>query len=308
VKLIDSLEELGGQVAALYPEKYIYDVGGFPRILGRDLVKNLAEQGLQFGAKVCLGERVTELRRFEDTHVIRLTTAIGREHWSRTVIISAGVGAFAPKKLALAELPRFEGKGVHYFVKERSAFQDKRVVIVGGGDSALDWALTLKDVASHVTLVHRRDQFRGHEATLRKVREETATDMRLFWEVKALHGADRLERLTILNNKTADEVDLPADAIVFSLGFQASLGPMDEWGLKVEKHMLPVSPRMETNVKGVYAAGDVASHPGKLKLIATGFGEIATAVNFAVKYMDPKASVYPGHSSNLDLASRTPSS
>jgi thioredoxin reductase len=306
VKLIDSLEELGGQVAALYPEKYIYDVGGFPKILGRDLVKNLAEQGLQFGAQVCLGERVTGLRRFEDRGVLRLTTHQGREHWSRTVVISAGVGAFAPKKLALPELTRFEGRGIYYFVKERAVFQGLKVLIVGGGDSALDWALTLQGVASEVTLVHRRDQFRGHEGTLRKVQEETSTDIRLFWEVKALHGNERLERATIFNNKTLEEKEIAVDAIVFSLGFQASLGPMDEWGLHVEKNMIPVSVRMETNIPGVYAAGDVASHPGKLKLIATGFGEIATAVNFAMKYLNPKASVHPGHSSSIDLSSRTP--
>jgi ferredoxin/flavodoxin---NADP+ reductase len=304
VKLIDSLEELGGQVAALYPEKYIYDIGGFPKVLGRDLVKNLSEQGLQFGATVCLGERVTGLRRFDEPNLIRLTTALEREHWSRTVVISAGVGAFAPKKLELSELAQYEGKGVYYFVKERRTFENLNVLIVGGGDSALDWALTLHEVAKSVTLVHRRDKFRAHEGTLTRVKDETPTDIKLFWEVKHLHGADRLERVTIFNNKTLEELELPVDAIVFSLGFQASLGPMDEWGLHVEKNMIPVTATMETNIPGVYAAGDVASHAAKLKLIATGFGEIAIAVNFAMRYMDPSAKVYPGHSSNLDLASR----
>jgi ferredoxin/flavodoxin---NADP+ reductase len=305
VKLIDSLEELGGQVAALYPEKYIYDIGGFPKVMGRDLVKNLSEQGLQFGAKVCLGERVTGLRRFDEPNLIRLSTAQGTEHWSRTVIISAGVGAFAPKKLELPELARYEDGGVYYFVKERSTFKDKRVLIVGGGDSALDWALTLHDVASHVTLVHRRDKFRAHEGTLTRVKDETKTDIMLFWEVKSLHGHERLESVTLFNSKTLEERELPVDAIVFSLGFQASLGPMDEWGLRVEKNMIPVTPTMETNVAGVYAAGDVAAHEAKLKLIATGFGEIAIAVNFAMRYLDPSAKVYPGHSSNLDLGART---
>lgn len=304
VKLIDSLEELGGQVAALYPEKYIYDVGGFPKVLGRDLVKNLTEQGLQFGAKVCLGERVTALRHFDQLKLIRLTTEPGHEHWSRTVIVSAGVGAFAPKKLALPELSRFEGRGIYYFVKERRTFQDLRVLIVGGGDSALDWALTLDGVARHVTLAHRRDRFRAHEGTLRRVREETKTDMKLHWEVKALHGGDRLESATIFNNQTREEQTLAVDAIVLSLGFQASLGPMDQWGLHVEKNMLPVNARMETNIPGVYAAGDVASHAAKIKLIATGFGEIATAVNFAMNYLDPDVSVNPGHSSSLDLEPR----
>jgi ferredoxin/flavodoxin---NADP+ reductase len=304
VKLIDSLGELGGQVAALYPEKYIYDVGGFPKILGRDLVRNLTEQGLQFGAKVCLSERVTGLRHFDDKKLIRLRTEPGHEHWSRTVIISAGVGAFAPKKLALPELARFEDRGIYYFVKERKTFEGLRVLIVGGGDSALDWALTLHGVAKSVTLVHRRDRFRAHEGTLRKVREETDTDIQLFHEVKALHGDERLAGATIFDNQTLSEQELAIDAVVLSLGFQASLGPMDEWGLNVEKNMLPVSPRMETNIPGVYAAGDVASHPAKIKLIATGFGEIATAVNFAMNYLDPKTSVNPGHSSSLDLAAR----
>jgi thioredoxin reductase len=306
VKLIDSLEELGGQVAALYPEKYIYDIGGFPKILGRDLVKNLTEQGLQFGATTCLGERVTGLRRFDDANVLRLTTALGHEHWSRAVVISAGVGAFAPKKLEVPELARFEGNGIFYFVKERETFRDRRVLIVGGGDSALDWALTLHGMAKSIALVHRRDQFRAHEGTLTRVKQETDTDIKLFWEVKALHGGDRLERVTIFNNKTLEEETLEIDALVLSLGFQASLGPMDEWGLTVEKNMIPVGATMETNIPGVYAAGDVASHAAKLKLIATGFGEIAIAVNFAMRYLDPTVKVYPGHSSNLDLpAART---
>jgi thioredoxin reductase (NADPH) len=236
--------------------------------------------------------------------MIRLRTELGNEHWSRTVVISAGVGAFAPKKLALPELARFEERGVYYFVKERKTFEGLRVLIVGGGDSALDWALTLHGVAKKVTLVHRRDRFRAHEGTLRRVREETNTEIQLFHEVKALHGGDRLEGATIFDNQTLGEQELPIDAIVLSLGFQASLGPMDEWGLSVEKNMLPVSPRMETNIPGVYAAGDVASHPAKIKLIATGFSEIATAVNFAMKYLDPSASVNPGHSSSLDLAAR----
>jgi thioredoxin reductase (NADPH) len=159
-----------------------------------------------------------------------------------------------------------------------------------------------------LALVHRRDQFRAHEGTLTKVREETQTDIKLFWEVKALHGEERLEAVTIFNNKTLEEQTLPIDAIVFSLGFQASLGPMDEWGLTVEKNMIPVTATMETNIPGVYAAGDVASHPAKLKLIATGFGEIAIAVNFAMRYLDPSVRVHPGHSSSLDLpAARTSS-
>jgi len=190
---------------------------------------------------------------------------------------------------------------VHYFVKERRTFQGLRVLIVGGGDSALDWALTLNDVARHVTLIHRRDRFRAHEGTLRRVREETKADIKLHWEVKGLQGGDRLESATLFNNQTHEEQTLAIDAVVFSLGFQASLGPMDQWGIHVEKNMIPVTPRMETNIPGVYAAGDVASHSAKIKLIATGFGEIATAVNFAMNYLDPSTSVNPGHSSSLDM-------
>jgi len=296
VKIIDSLEELGGQVTALYPEKLIYDIAGFPQIYGKDLVKNLLEQGLQYKPTVCLGEKVVMLKTNPDK-TIQLLTQKGM-HGSRSVLITVGVGAFNPKRIPSANAEQFEGKGLAYFVPDISRYNKKKVVIVGGGDSAVDWALNLLPRAVSVTLVHRRDGFRAHEESVRQLKASRAI-LKLFYEVKELRGADRLESVVIYNNKTKAEETLPADEVLGCLGFEASVGPLAAWGLKLQGNDIPVTTRMETNLPGVYAAGDVAAYPGKVKLIACGFGEAATAVNNAAAYLNPGASVFPGHSSNL---------
>jgi ferredoxin/flavodoxin---NADP+ reductase len=297
-KLIDSLAELGGQLITLYPEKYIYDVAGYPKVLAKDLVKSCIEQGLRFNPAVCLGEKVIELT-YHDDQLIRLRTDRG-EHWSRAIVLAVGIGAFAPKKLELPEIDRLEGHGIYYFVKEKELFAGKRVLIVGGGDSAVDWALMLKDIARRVTLIHRRDQFRAHPQSVEELLS-SPVEVRCFYELKAVHGGDRLEGVTIFHNKTGEESDYKVDALILSLGFQADLGPVKQWGLAIENNAIRVNDRMETNLPGVYAAGDAVTHSGKLKLITTGQGEAAIAVNFASTYINPASKAFPGHSSMMNL-------
>jgi thioredoxin reductase (NADPH) len=297
-KLVDSLAELGGQLITLYPEKYIYDVAGYPKVLAKDLVKSCIEQGLRFNPAVCLGEKVIGLT-YHDDQLIRLQTDKG-EHWSRAVVLAVGIGAFAPKKLELPEIDRLEGRGIYYFVKEKEQFAGKRVLIVGGGDSAVDWALMLKDIARQVTLIHRRDQFRAHPQSVQELLA-SSVEVKCFYELKAVHGGNHLKDVTIFHNKTGEESDYKVDALILSLGFQADLGPVKQWGLAIENNAIKVNDRMETNLPGVYAAGDAVTHPGKLKLITTGQGEAAVAVNFASTYINPDSKAFPGHSSMMNL-------
>jgi thioredoxin reductase len=296
-KIVDSQSDLGGQVTALYPDKYIYDVAGFPKILGKDLIRNQVEQAMQYEPTVVLNERVERLERLADGNY-RLVTNTGQEHFTRVVLITAGIGAFTPKKYNRPELDRYEGKGLHFAVRNREDFRDRRVLVVGGGDSALDWALNLLPLVRELTLIHRRDQFRAHEDSVRKLLASPAK-VKLFYELKALEGADRVERAVIFNNRTKEEEVLEVDAVLAFLGLVSNLGPIREWGLVIEEDSIVVNTKMETNLPGVYAAGDITTYPGKLKLIATGYGEAATAVNNAYTYLNPGAKAFPGHSSTI---------
>ena len=293
-KLIDSLAELGGQLSALYPDKYIYDMAGFPKVMARDLVRDMAEQAMQFAPTICLEEKVTTLTAVEGG--FELGTELGRRHRTRTVLITAGVGAFAPKKLENAEFARWEGKGLHYVIPDLSRFEDRRVLVVGGGDSAVDWALHLEEIAKQVTLIHRREGFRAHEDSVKKLHASSAKVM-VFHELKDIQGGDRIERAVVFDNRTRAETTLEIDELVVNFGFLANLGPIRTWGLTLEKISLVVNQQMETNIPGVMAAGDITTYPGKLKLIVTGAGEAAMAVCTAKMRCDPKASYFPGHSS-----------
>ena len=297
-KIVESLNALGGQVTALYPEKWIYDVAGFPRILGRQLVDNLVEQAMQYQPTVCLGETVESLTPLPDG---TLELKAGRAtHQSRTLLITAGIGAFHPKTFKNPQIDGFAGRGLYYFVRSFQDFKDKRVLIVGGGDSAVDWALGLLGIARSIALIHRRDQFRAHEDSVEKMLR-SSVQVKTFYELRRLEGADHLERAVIFQNTTNAEETLEVDAVIASLGFLSTLGPIQGWGLELEHDSIRVTTRMETNLHGIYAAGDIVTYPGKVKLIATGFGEAATAVNNAAAYINPKASVFPGHSSSHDV-------
>jgi thioredoxin reductase (NADPH) len=297
VRLIDSLDTLGGQLNALYPEKYIYDVAGFPKILAKDLVNNLVEQAMQYSPAVCLGEQVMTIGEVTEGKVYRIGTNKGT-HLARTVLIAGGVGAFHHKTLPLSNADEFHGRGLHYFVKDLSVFHQKRILIVGGGDSAVDWANMLAPVAAKVTLIHRRDQFRAHEDSVRKMHQTTA-QIKTFHELKAIHGSGWIKGAVIFDNRTNAEENLEIDAILVNIGFNNSLGPIKDWGLKIEKSSIVVDSLMQTTRPGIFAAGDIVSYPGKLKLIATGFGEACTAICNAKHHIDPAAKVFPGHSSDM---------
>ena len=297
IKLIDSLEILGGQLTTLYPEKYIYDVAGFPRILAKDLAHNLVEQAMQYRPTLCLGEQVRLLEYDEAGRAFSLATSKGT-HRARTIIISAGVGAFQPKTLPLPNASVYQDKGLYYFVKEVEAFRGRKVLIVGGGDSAVDWANMLAPVAAELTLIHRRDQFRAHEDSVRRMRQTSARIL-TFYELKALGGEGRVASATVFDNRTKAEQTLAVDAVLVNIGFTNSLGPIRHWGLDIEGGQVKVDGMMNTSRPGVFAAGDICTYPGKLKLIATGFGEACVAVNYAKHYLDPSANIFPGHSSNL---------
>lgn len=294
-KIVESLEALGGQVTALYPEKWIYDVAGFPKVLGRVLVDNLAEQAMQYEPTLCLGETVGSLSAQPDG-TIQLTSDRGT-HLTKTVLITAGIGAFHPKTFKNPLIDGFEGRGLYYFVRRFQDFKDKRVLIVGGGDSAVDWALGLLGIARSIALIHRRDQFRAHEDSVHKMLT-SPIQVKTFYELRRLEGTDRVERAVIYQNKTNVDETIDVDAVIASLGFLSTLGPIQGWGLELDHDSIRVNTRMETNLAGVYGAGDIVTYPGKVKLIATGFGEAATAINNAAAYINPKASLFPGHSSS----------
>ncbi|MFO7272687.1 MAG: NAD(P)/FAD-dependent oxidoreductase [Sphaerobacter thermophilus] len=297
-KIVDSLDELGGQLIAVYPEKYIYDVAGFPKILAKDYVAGAVEQGLSTGAVTALGEEVRALERFEDERLIRLVTNKA-EHWTRTVIICAGVGAFEPKRLTAPGVAEFEGRGVHYFVRGLDQFRDKDVVIVGGGDSAVDWALTLEPMARSVTVIHR-SKFRAHEKSVRDLEASSVKLHYPFYEVLEVRGNHHLEEVHFHHTRTGERHVIPAQEMIIAIGFSGRLGPLAEWGLEIERNSIVVDPiTMETNIPGVFGAGDIVTYPAKFKLIATGVAEAVSAVNHAMVYIDPSARLDPGHSTNI---------
>jgi len=292
VALIDALPEPGGQVTAMYPEKVIYDIGGFPSIKGRELVANLVEQAAPFQPEYLLGTRAETLSYVDGKPLLRLSG--GAELLCGAVIITGGLGSFTPRPLPAAE--GFTGDGVVFFVPHLADLAGKDVLIVGGGDSAFDWALALEPLAKSVTLVHRRDRFRAHAATVARV-QDLSVRIVVNAEVAKLHGETAVTHADIAVKGGATET-IPVDTVVAALGFTADLGPLAEWGLELHKRNIKVDSTMATNLPRVFAAGDITEYPGKVRLIATGFGEAATAVNNAAVAIDPAAHLFPGHSSD----------
>ncbi len=262
-------------------------------------MKNLVEQALQHNPTVVLGERVTTLRRTDG--IIELRTDKGTKHYSKAVLIAAGVGAFAPNRLEAQGAAEYEGKGVYYFVKDKSIFKDKNLLIVGAGDSAVDWALNIRDTARKITLVHRRDVFRAHEGNVMELMKSNV-EVKLFYEVRRVVGdGTKLTQAVIFDNRTQAETTVDVDAILVNIGFRADLGPIKDWGLEIEGREIRINGRMETNIPGVFAAGDIAGTLDgvKLNLIATGNAQAALAVNVAKAYVDPNSKIFPGHSSEM---------
>jgi thioredoxin reductase (NADPH) len=291
VTLVDSLPELGGQVSALYPEKAILDVAGFVNVKGRELVEQLVEQAASAKPTYLLGRTASSLTT--DDESVTMSLDDGTVVRAKVVIITAGIGKFTPRALPAGE--GWEDRGLVFFVPSFAEYAGRDVVIVGGGDSAFDWAHHLEPIASTITLVHRRDQFRAHQATVDAVLAG-ATEVITKAQVTALNGEHHVESVDIT---TADGEVLvrPAQRVVAALGFVADLSAMKEWGLEFDKRHIKVDTAMRTNLPRVFAAGDITEYDGKVRLIAVGFGEVATAVNNAAVLVDPSAHVFPGHSS-----------
>lgn len=298
VQIIDALPHLGGQLSALYPEKYIYDMPGFPKVLAKDLAKDMIEQALKFDPTVILEDTAETLER--DGEIWKVGTAKGEMLPTRTIIISAGAGAFSPTKIGVDREEELTGKGIYYGVRSLEEFRGRKVAIIGGGDSAFDWARDLHPIAESVCLVHRRDGFRAHEETIEVVKN-LGVPLHLWKTVSELKGEETLTGLTLLDSQTKETSYLECDAAVVNIGFKSSLGPLKDWGLTIEKQQIKVDGLYQTGLPGVYAVGDVCSFPGKLKLIATGVGEAATAVCIAKTFIDPASKLFPGHSSERAL-------
>ena len=301
-QIVDALLDPGGQLTALYPEKFIFDVGGFPKVLAKDLVKSLMEQSSQFGGAFHGGQRVTGLVQADGHFELVTETHVFP---TRSIIIAAGIGAFAPRKLPQHAAAPWEGKGVAYQMGTPSEYDGKHVVIIGGGDSAFDWADQLSARAASLTLVHRSDRFRAHAATVNSVRAAAAagkTTILTFHELHDVIGdGGVMTEVELREVKTKATRRVKADCVLPMLGFVSDIGPLAEWGLPVTNDEIAVNSEMHTGRAGIWAAGDVTMYPGKLKLIATGFAEVCTAVNQAVHWIYPEKKVNPGHSSNLAI-------
>ncbi|MCM3585039.1 NAD(P)/FAD-dependent oxidoreductase [Mesobacillus maritimus] len=297
VKIIESLPQLGGQLSALYPEKYIYDVAGFPKVRAQELVDNLKEQMAKFEPTIVLEQAVQQLEKLDNGNIKLVTDK--ETHYTKAVVITAGNGAFQPRRLELENAAKYEGKNLHYFIDDLNQFSGQKVAVLGGGDSAVDWALMLEPIAEKVSIVHRRDKFRAHEHSVENL-EKSKVDIQTPYVPLELVGDGSTIKQLVLKEANGDaQLTLDVDAIICNFGFVSSLGPIKDWGLNIEKNSIVVNSKMETNIPGVYAAGDICTYEGKVKLIASGFGEAPTAVNNAKSYMDPKAKVQPLHSSSM---------
>jgi ferredoxin/flavodoxin---NADP+ reductase len=302
-RIIDSLPELGGQLTTLYPEKWIFDVPGHPKVLAKDLVELHRQQTLeQFDVPVHL-ETTAERISWEDDLVV-LHTDKG-DLRSRAVIVAGGHGAFEPKKLPGYDMGPWEGRGAHYLVGSKEEFAGKKVLIVGGGDSAFDWVVNLLEVADSITLVHRREGFRAHEVTIGQVmeaREAGRVDVHVPFQIKDVQGNGQIERVVLFHSERETEVvELDIDAVLLQLGFKTALGPLKEWGFEVVKGAIVVDPIMKTSLPQVWACGDITTFEGKLKLIATGFSEAAIAVAQAVHSFRPEMKIQPKYSTNTGV-------
>jgi thioredoxin reductase len=309
-RIIDSLPEIGGQLTTLYPEKWIFDVPGYRRVLARDLVEELRRQSVeQFDVPVHL-ETTADRVEYEDNQddperpLLRIVTDRG-DLLTRAIIIAGGHGAFEPKKLPGYDMSPWEGRGAHYLVSEKAAFAGKRVMIIGGGDSAFDWVVNLLDTASEITLVHRREGFRAHEATVAEVLQAAdagKVDVRTPYQVREIQGDGSIERVTLFHSEDQDDVvEVDCDAVLLQLGFKTALGPLKEWPLEISKGAIVVDQLMRTSMDAVWAAGDITTFDGKLKLIATGFAESAIAVSQAVHYLRPESRLQPKYSTNTGV-------
>ena len=288
--ILDALPQPGGQLSELYPKKPIYDIPGFPEVLAGDLVDNLMEQIKQFEPGFTLGERAETIEKQEDGSFI-VTSNKGKKFHASVVAIAGGLGSFEPRKPLIEDIEFYEDKGIKYFIKNPEKFRDKRVVIAGGGDSALDWSIFLSNVASEVTLIHRRNEFRGALDSVEKVQElKNAGKIRLITpgEVVGLNGAEHIESVIVQDDNGAKQT-IATDYFIPLFGLTPKLGPIADWGLEIEKNAIKVNNALDyqTNIPGIFAIGDVNTYPGKLKLILCGFHEATIMCQAAYQIINP---------------------
>ncbi|WP_159722586.1 NAD(P)/FAD-dependent oxidoreductase [Enterococcus sp. CSURQ0835] len=294
-KLIDSLPQLGGQLATLYPEKTIYDIPGFPEIKAGELVTNLEKQLQSFSHTYCLEEEVKDVIQHDDYFELITNKT---SHYSRSIILALGNGSFQPRRLKLERAAFFEDRGLDYYVTDLMKYAGKKVAIAGGGDSAIDWALMLEPIAAEVSLIHRRPQFRAHEHSVTKLQASNVSILTPY-VIKELKGDSQLTGLTLEQVKSGETRNLAIDHLIVNYGFSSSLDYLKTWGLAGTRQTVTVASDMKTSLPGIYACGDIVSYDGKVKLIASGFGEAPTAVNNALHFIDPKLRTQPVHSSSL---------
>lgn len=295
-KIIETLPQLGGQLSLLYPEKLIYDVAGFPNIKAQQLVDQLIEQIEPFNHTICLNEEVLDITKEEN--MFKLTTKKGT-HFSKTIIIAVGNGSFQPKRLTTEGHDVFEGNGLHYFVTDMEQFRGKDIMICGGGDSAVDWALMLEDIANSVKLVHRRPTFRAHEHSMGLL-EKSSVQIETPFVIQELHGDNgKLSGVTLFNPKEDESKTVEITDLLVNYGFSSSLGPIKNWPIDFKRQSIITDSATRTSVDGIFAIGDISTYDGKVALIATGFGEAPIAVNHAVNHINPKERIQPMHSTSL---------
>ncbi|MFC3882393.1 NAD(P)/FAD-dependent oxidoreductase [Bacillus songklensis] len=297
VKIIGSLPHLGGQLSALYPEKYIYDIAGFPKVRAQELVDQLLEQVNQFETTICLEQSVESIVRTVDGKFAITTNE--ETHYAKAVIITAGNGAFQPRKMNIEGEDKFENTNLYYFVQDLNQFAGKKVVVFGGGDSAVDWALMLEPIAEKVTIIHRRDKFRAHEHSVEQLKQSKVEILTPYVPAQLVVGDEKIEKVVVTEVKRGELLEIEVDDVLVNYGFVSSLGPIKDWGLEIKGNSIVVNSKMETNIEGIYAAGDICTYEGKVKLIASGFGEAPTAVSNAKVYVDPSAKVQPLHSTSI---------
>ncbi len=282
-KLIETYPQVGGRLISMYPEKEIFDVAGYRKIVAADLVRELTDQAMQYHPTVVLDERVTRLTILGE-RVIEVATTKG-SHYTQTAIIAAGCGAFVPRKLDIPHLIDFEDHGIFYYLSSFEPLRGKKVLVVGGGNSAVDWALSLDGIASEVTLCHRMYRWQAHEAMVHRLLASNVRVKYPYYTLKQVLGEDRVTGAVIWNERSGLEEEIPVDAIVLSIGMLTNMEPFREWGLNIVGSGIAVAPDMSTNLPGIYAAGDIVTYPGKVLLITAGSGEAATAVNTAKEYI-----------------------
>lgn len=298
VTVVDAQPEAGGQVAALYPAKTIHDVAGFAGVSGADLIKGLSAQAAAYAPRMVFGQNVVDVVRDERDAGLSVSLEDGSAIDTRAVVLATGVGGIRPRILPLGH--GWHGRGVTYVVTDPDSHADEDVVVVGGGDTALDWAIQLSPIARSVTVVHRRRLFRAHASQIARAAALGVT-LLTESEIQAIHGDDFV-RAVVVRDSAGSEREIPADTVVGALGLITAPSPFGAWGLELQDRKLVVDSAMQTNVRGVFAAGDASTYAGKVALMVTGFGEAATAVNNAAVLIDPDLSLFPGHSTDEDLA------